>query len=162
VLAHAVNDPLTLAGTDVKPLVFCTLRKLAPHPLAACTPVVYNDPLGLPYVTVTLGVLVVNGDVFVTTPLKYAPAGASHMYIVALGTAGILSVAVVPLHTLVGMPVNGTVTATVVGVLLMAVNAGEVIVATQPLSSCTVILCVPTGKLLNTPELFCDANPSLE
>ena len=122
---------------------------------------VYNEPLGAPYVTVTLGVDVVNGDTFNGLPLKYAPAGASHMYMVALGTEAILKVAVVPAHTLVGMPVNGTTTACAGGALLMAVKLC-VIEPVHPLSSNTTIVVGPVGRLVITPVLFCVANPSAE
>lgn len=70
VLAQAVSDPLILAGMDTVPLTFCDWRTLLPQALPACTPAVYNEPLGLPNVTVTLGVVVVNGDTFNRFPLK--------------------------------------------------------------------------------------------
>jgi hypothetical protein len=59
-----------LAGTEVKPLTFCDWRTELPHALPACTPIAYNEPLGLPNVIVTLGVAVVNGDIFKGLPLK--------------------------------------------------------------------------------------------
>jgi hypothetical protein len=123
--------------------------------------VLYNEPLGAPYVTVTLGTLVVNGDTFNGLPLKYAVVGASHIYMVAFATGAMLNVAVVPAHTLVGIPVNGTITDAEVGVVLVYVRLAD-IWDVHPLSSCTITVVLPVGRLVITPLLFCVANRSAE